>query len=118
MKKCIVKYFEQVEIYKIIVLNVFLSIIASYPIMLASLFIFGLFVNPSIVERIIGFIILITTVLLIIFFNYLLYKTNKKKIKNKRVELYILITLLVVILLAGSFFIFPSIWLSVWSFVF
>ena len=118
MKKCIIEYFERVKIYKIVILNVILSIIASYPIMLASLFIFGLFVNPSLIERIIGFIILITTVLLIIFFNYLLYKTNKKKVKNKRVELYIFVTLLVVILLAGSFFIFPSVWLNVWSFVF
>ena len=89
MKNCIIKYFEQVEIYKIVILNVILSIIASYPVMLASLFIFGLFVDPSIIERIIGFIILISTALLFVFFNYLLYKIDKKKAKNKKVKLYI-----------------------------
>ncbi len=118
MKNLIIKYFEQVEVYKIVILNVVLSIIASYPVMLSSLFIFGLFVQPSIIERIIGFIILIATALLIVFFNYLLYKLDKKKAKNKKVKLCILITLLIIILFAGSFFIFPNAWLNIWGIVF
>lgn len=118
MKSNIIKYFRQVEVYKIVVLNVILSIIASYPVMLASLFIFGLFVEPSVTERIIGFIILISTALLFVFFNCLLYKIDKKKAENKRVKLYMLITLLVIILLAGSFFIFPSVWLNIWGCIF
>lgn len=118
MKNFIFKYFEQVEVYKIVILNVILSIIASYPVMLASLFIFSLFVKPSLIERIIGFIILISTVLLIIFSNYLLYKLDKKKGKNKKVKLCITITLLIIILLAGSFFIFPNVWLNIWGIVF
>jgi len=118
MKNNITKYFEQVEVYKIVILNVILGIIASYPVMLSSLFIFGLFVKPTIIERIIGFIILISTALLFIFFNYLLYKVDKKKAKNEKVKLCMLITFLIIILLAGSFFIFPSIWLNIWEIVF
>jgi hypothetical protein len=118
MKNNIIKYFQQVEVYKIIILNVILSIIASYPVMLASLFIFGLFVKPTIMERLIGFIILVSTALLIVFFNYLLYKIDKKKAKNKKIKSNIIITLLIIILLAGSFFIFPNIWLNIWGFIF
>lgn len=118
MKNNITKYFQQVEVYKIVILNMILSIIASYPVMLSSLFIFGLFVNPTIIERLIGFIILVSTALLIVFFNYLLYKIDKKKAKNKKIKLNIIITLLIIILLAGSFFIFPNIWLNIWGFIF
>lgn len=118
MKNNITKYFQQVEVYKIVILNMILSIIASYPVMLSSLFIFGLFVKPTIIERLIGFIILVSTALLIVFFNYLLYKIDKKKAKNKKIKLNIIITLLIIILLAGSFFIFPNIWLNIWGFIF
>lgn len=118
MKNNIIKYFQQVEVYKIVILNVILSIIASYPVMLASLFIFGLFVKPTIMERLIGFIIFVSTALLIVFFNYLLYKIDKKKAKNKKIKLNIIITLLIIILQAGSFFIFPNIWLNIWGFIF
>ncbi len=118
MKNHIVKYFEQVQIYKIIILNIILGIIASYPVMLASLFMFGLFVKPTNLERLIGLIILISTILLIIFFNYLLYKIDKKKAKNKKIGLYILITLIVIILFTGSFFIFPDAWFNIWGFIF
>lgn len=118
MKKCINNYFKQVNTYKIIVLNIILSLVASYPVMISSLFIFGLFVKPTILERIIGIIVLVTTVLLFVFFNYLLYKIDKKKANNKKLKLRIMITFLIIILLSGLFFIFPDIWLKIWGFIF
>lgn len=86
--------------------------------MLSSIFMFGLFVKPTIIERLIGLIIFVSAILIIIILNYLLYKIDKKQADNKKGNLWFAITIIIVIILSCSFFLFPNTWLDIWGYVF
>lgn len=118
MKTNIIKYFKEVEAYKIIILNIVLGLIASLPVMVVSVVLFISDRTPSIIEYLIALIAIITMILLTISCNYLLYKLTKKKVKNKNYKACILATVIIFLLCSGIFFAFPVPIVNFWSIMF
>lgn len=118
MKTNIIKYFKEVEAYKIIILNTILGLIASLPVMVVSVVLFISDRTPSIIEYLIAIIVILTMLLLTFLCNYLLYKLTKKKIKNKNYKACILATIIIFLLCSGIFFAFPVPIVNFWSLMF
>ena len=109
------RYFEEVSLWKIILLNIVVGLLMATPVLFCLIFMFGLFSTPTVIERLIGLGIFGGIIFFILFANFLLWKLcrnkntmNEHKGKSKRrittlIKLFLIVVTL--LLTAGSFFV-------------
>lgn len=112
------KYFKEIKLWKIILLNIVVGFLLSTPVLFGLIFFSGLFSPPTITDQLIGLCIFFAVLFTIVFSNFLLWKFNKKQfdknMKNKITSLKLLLLLVIIVVTIGSFFIpiISNLWLK------
>lgn len=119
LRKKINIFFKVVSFRAILAVNVILTILSFYPLIIALLFIEGLFVESTTTEKIIGSLIILTNFFVILGVNFILYKFVKNKknlqIHSENILMKFAILMIVITLLIISFFVFPDFWWSLFG---
>jgi len=113
------RYFKEIALWKIILLNIVVGALMSGPFMLGIIALVGIFTPPTVESKIAGILIFLFIIIVIVSSNYLLWKYGKKKYsgntenegKSRNItllKLILIVTLLIITL--ASFFVFPNVW--------
>lgn len=115
------KYFKEIKLWKIILLNIVVVFLLSTPVLFGLIFFSGLFSPPTITDQLIGLCIFLAVLFTIVFSNFLLWKFSKKQLdknmknkNNKITSLKLLLLLVIIVVTIGSFFIpiISNLWLK------
>ena len=112
------RYFKELALWKIILLNIVVGLCMSGPFILGIIYSFGLFTSPSPKERILGILIFLMILAAILLSNFLLWKFGKKKeiepakeVNKKTLFAKPIILLIILVLAVVSFFVLPDLWI-------
>ena len=112
------KYFKEIALWKIVLLNLIVGICMSGPFLFSLVLTFGIIRGSKFEEKIIGIFIFFIIIILILLANFILWTFANKKItelinkENKKSSyMKLFIVLIILFMTVASFFVCPDIWL-------
>ncbi len=112
MKSKMLLYFKSVNINKVILANFIYILISVFPILISSIFFFGINLESTILDKVISIVTLSSSLFLQILLNLLIFETNKIKLNNSNTisKIGLIITLVLFTLQILIFLLIPLIY--------